>query len=841
MVHDYNRAKYFKQKFGHFELFQPIFKTIEQDISQLTEILFKKLSFNTNTDIDNLLNNHVNRMYTSSSMVSSSSEDSSNDALGIDGGRYVGVGMSSSVGVGVGMSSSVGVGVGCCEGGGGQCGGDIEESSIIGSSSSSSTGSFKLLNDYQERMIGFLNNLESKQDPAWYYLEKMHTFIKDTLQRCLDTYEKNTRDISDLIEQEELFEMNHNHPSFMSEEDDIASTQCYTSFFRQLLERKTVDLVIDLTNILLKTIPDFWQLSQNILIGKYLPKKKRIKKESENDEKEKQIVNLMRDITLKYSDIVNTAIEMVDNHSAHQKSLSQCVCEIIRCNEQLNQLKIPKKYISHFDEFTDLMTRYMVHEIWNRTIGEVSRFYVLEKWKPISETLTITELPLKFQDFIIKTLSLLRPLVSKGNVFKQDLVSEIEKHFMQCLKVFADNYHELSFNEEELSRKQSMSGKYRFSVHNFNKIEERDSRLLLTLSNCSHTKNVILYNVLSAFVAGFKLHPSAVTHPFSSTSSNNSNSTTTMTTTTTKITTTTTGTTSTTSKISTTGKQTFHDDDSFDNTIQEEEDDDSDKSEEARSSKNLSKNLLSEMDLSFRVTSKDLQTHTMTFMKQDSIQQVFHVYDTLIDLLINDFVRKKSHAFMKRIEKGLILSGYDWKRSPTPTSVRSYILDLLLELSMVHAKTEKITSVTIGSDFYKTGSIFNDMNSLDVKREFTSKIFSLLTERLAEIFLYHAKSIEEMGENAALQLDIDVSFLRKALESFETSRAKQIFKKLNKHLSQVTRFSSSTEQLKASIIHDMAEKTYTQLDCFNIHVESSLNLLSISTSFKLLNRSTAHE
>ncbi|EFC46828.1 predicted protein [Naegleria gruberi] len=630
--------------------------------------------------------------------------------------------------------------------------------------------------------------------------EKMHQFIKDLLQKCLNNYEKNTKDISELIEQEELF--NHEDTNYSN-----------TSFFRQLLEKKTVELVSDLTNVLLKTIPDFWQLSQNIIIGKY--KKKKNKKKNLDSNLEIQISNLMKDLTVKYSDIVNTAIETIDNNTAHQKSLCQCICEIIKCNEQLEKLKIPKKFISNFGEYTNLMTRYIVNEIWNRTIMEISRFHKLENWKTISETLTITELPLKFQEFVIKTLSLLRPFMSKGSIHNSELVSEVEKYLLECIQVFADCFHELSFRQLSSNNNSIMnsansnnSGKYRFSLYNFNKIEEKDSRLLLTLSNCSHTKNVIVFNILSAFVAGFKSH---------------SNDQTTL----------------------QDGKNDLLDDDQ--NTfIDDDEDEYSDKSdnEESNNMKTVAtgaQKAIAQMELSFHMTSKHLQNQTNDFMKTESVQHVYVVYDTLIDLLINDFVKRKSLTFYKRIEKGLLLSGYDWKSSPAPSSIRSYILDLLLELSMVHSKTEKMTSVTFNNVNLSTNGNAQNNNftnqNLSVNRAFTSRIFSLLTERLGETFLHFSKTIEDVCENAAFQLDIDISFIRRALQSFETSRTKSIYQKINKHLTKLSNFSSSSEQyqiLKNTLIASAAEKSFTQLDCFDIHVETSFNLLSISSSFRMM-------
>ncbi|KAL9645591.1 hypothetical protein ABK040_000654 [Willaertia magna] len=616
----------------------------------------------------------------------------------------------------------------------------------------------KLLNENQERIISILINLDSKIDPCFFYLKEMYDYILKVLHKNYETFTNNYMFLNTL--QNGVLHKN----------------------IKEILENKSILFIEELTNLLIILMSDFWQLCQNILIGKYYNKKKKRNNLTQLPNIENEMIQLIKNITLQYADIINDIINILDDCNPHPIFLCKIIQQITNGLQNLKKLKISKNFIKEFIDFNDLMIRFMINETFNRSIDEITIFYNRENWNTISESLTITELPLQFQDFILKTLKIIKLDFNYDN----NLILEIENYLLDSINTFADCFHELAF--DYLSNDKNLKF-LKYSIFNYSKNEENDRNLLLIISNCSHTRNIIIPNILSNFVNTFY------------------------------------------KTILQQEQQENNDNDLFtqieDDDEESDQDDDEEEEEDNKRNKKDAKVLLKRnQSNSEMITSKNLQHLTNEYMKNEKVQNVLKVYDTLIDLLISTFVRRKSIIFNKIIEKGLLLSGYDWRRSNFPNSIRNYIFDLLMELSLVHSKTEKMTSVS-----------FVENSNLNITREFTYKIFNLFSERIAEIYLYLIKLNDVISENAALQLDIEITYLRKSLQNYETNRTKLIYKKIIKYLTSTSKYNPNNDQnnyTKNNIISETIEKTFTQLDCFDIHVQTNLNLLNAANSFRMV-------
>lgn len=172
---------------------------------------------------------------------------------------------------------------------------------------------------------------------------------------------------------------------------------------------------------------------------------------------------------------------------------------------------------------------------------------------------------------------------------------------------------------------------------------------------------------------------------------------------------------------------------------------------------------------------------------------------------MTSFVRRKNSTLLRYLRKGIHLSGYDWNKAPPPTKIRSFILEILVELALVHSNVDRIT------------------------KQHTKKIFQMLYEGLGRLFReYVVDSIEHISPSAAFQLDIEFDFVQKALCNYETETTKQIFNSLRNYLYDLTkhRNDDSSKRVKESIINETSLMTRVQLNCFAIHSGPVISLAS---------------
>eukprot|EP01080_Neovahlkampfia_damariscottae_P006085 gene6085-10093_t len=190
---------------------------------------------------------------------------------------------------------------------------------------------------------------------------------------------------------------------------------------------------------------------------------------------------------------------------------------------------------------------------------------------------------------------------------------------------------------------------------------------------------------------------------------------------------------------------------------------------------------------------KDVQIHTDEFINSNIIE--FSLYQNLENFVIDAFVQRRSIALLPFYNKGIHLAGYDWKKSLKPTEIRSFVLEILVDLALIHSEVEKYA------------------------KAHTEQIFKTLYEIISQLFEQYIRfELDEISENAAFQLDIEFEFIQRALAKYETNVIVAQFLKLQKHLDQISGYvlNFDDESLKTEIIRDFSEKTRVQLNCFDI-------------------------
>jgi hypothetical protein len=230
---------------------------------------------------------------------------------------------------------------------------------------------------------------------------------------------------------------------------------------------------------------------------------------------------------------------------------------------------------------------------------------------------------------------------------------------------------------------------------------------------------------------------------------------------------------------------------------------------------------------SFAEIEKEVEELSTQFQAQENVNSVMFLYDELSVFVVDRFVSHKARTLVQFAEKGILLSGYNWANAPKPVTIRPFVLEILLELALVHSRVEKITknykaNISESDDAPEASSaIFNEASI--AYYDFTTRIFRKLTERLAEVFAEFICNLPHMSLNAAFQTDVEIAFIRNALKAFETKAAKTIFLNVTKFLSEVSEYkpkSSKNNQAKEKILDDMQEMTRLQLGCFQKRADS---------------------
>jgi hypothetical protein len=83
--------------------------------------------------------------------------------------------------------------------------------------------------------------------------------------------------------------------------------------------------------------------------------------------------------------------------------------------------------------------------------------------------------------------------------------------------------------------------------------------------------------------------------------------------------------------------------------------------------------------------------------------------------------------------------------------------------------------------------------------------------------------IEIISKNAAHQLDIEITFIKKALIKYESKESLLILSNFQEYLIKVSSFDPDSLKyvnIKNDIIKDFTQKTKLQLDCFHIQNDS---------------------
>lgn len=162
-------------------------------------------------------------------------------------------------------------------------------------------------------------------------------------------------------------------------------------------------------------------------------------------------------------------------------------------------------------------------------------------------------------------------------------------------------------------------------------------------------------------------------------------------------------------------------------------------------------------------------------------QQLINVCTKLDHELLNDYVRRKSEAMSRELEKGIMDSGIDWARHSNPESVHVYVYQALLHLVKVHAQIRATVPPLV------------------------SRVISALVEILAEAALHAYGQVPAYNKGGMLQATLEIEFLHQTMSFYVSSSAEHSLKRVYETISQ--RYSSGLHSAE-----DHGELRQTELE-----------------------------
>jgi hypothetical protein len=211
--------------------------------------------------------------------------------------------------------------------------------------------------------------------------------------------------------------------------------------FDHLQQLETLASIQKMIQVILFIVPDFFQLSQNILSSRYQKQKTLQRKQlKEQATKESSIRELLSKLFGNLAEKINNAIANLDDERAHQTVLCACVGEVLRCWEKLSALpNIPTVFLSALGDYAQGLRKFIIEETWSRSIREIAKFYVHEDWTNINEKLSITQLPIRFKDHVLQTVNLLKPFIRPDDVrltFNILIIANEKSHYGPLVGIF---------------------------------------------------------------------------------------------------------------------------------------------------------------------------------------------------------------------------------------------------------------------------------------------------------------------------------------------------------------------------------------------------------------------
>ncbi|XP_059170244.1 exocyst complex component 2-like [Physella acuta] len=384
--------------------------------------------------------------------------------------------------------------------------------------------------DEQKKLIRYLVSLEHKGDPAWECLDNQQKWLIELLDDCKDDHieeEKNSLQESLSSSQNTNHWRPKNHlnksptKSGLSRESSFSSISSadHHSSWRFKTPQKVL-FVEDITDIMLQHFPDYWRLGQS-----YFTREKSEKGVKIDTSKHGKMKQMMTEVITLFSNYVRAAFlpESLENLPENERVkfgvwpssgkqdhvsgawLPTCVRNIRNCSNTLSALDGHGDAMIVLNELAFDMRTNCMFTLLKQAIIDVKSLHTKETWvvETDDESGGTTQLPALFENIVNETIQHLHEVVVMNKAPEPEIFSQrpIQKEATalcsQLLQAFSVCMEQLVFSpplqktETKHNVKILIGQDIELEQHE-DPIPSMDKRLIIMLSNCSHTLNHVI-------------------------------------------------------------------------------------------------------------------------------------------------------------------------------------------------------------------------------------------------------------------------------------------------------------------------------------------------------------
>ncbi|XP_036376970.1 exocyst complex component 2 [Megalops cyprinoides] len=177
------------------------------------------------------------------------------------------------------------------------------------------------------------------------------------------------------------------------------------------------------------------------------------------------------------------------------------------------------------------------------------------------------------------------------------------------------------------------------------------------------------------------------------------------------------------------------------------------------------------------------------FLGTEKITRVsVEVVRELDERLFESYIEKKADPIVGSLEPGIYAGYFDWKDCLSPTGVRNYLKEALVNIITVHAEV------------------------FTVSKELVPRVLSRIVESVAEEMSRLMQCVSSFSKNGALQARLEICALSDAIASYLTPESKTSFKQALEALPQL--HSGADKKLLEELLNNFKSSMHLQLACF---------------------------
>ncbi|KAI8147481.1 exocyst complex component Sec5-domain-containing protein [Fennellomyces sp. T-0311] len=399
----------------------------------------------------------------------------------------------------------------------------------------------------QEKTINFLFDLDTTEDPAWFYLDSQYQWIIGLLKETYETSAKKLHAHRAVNEQEES---DVQRSLALKKGIEQVRTKSFDSNDRDpdnQYWRITSDLVKSLSALLLRCLPDFWRLSTAFIEGKFAHKASTAAKSTEGGRRRRQgvdlgkveqcqsmtrnIVNMyaqlisdhfdlnMRDMPVEQNNdgtesVVMPAFLPVNASSIHvSEYLTRIINDLGHCVNDISAIHLAGEAFSGLTELIEKARWKFIDVICKCWERDAKTFYMLEEWIFDTEIPHCTGLLKRYYDYhkfcARSTFRISTYIVTVDDMAKQErpevkpeYVEKIRGSFLESTYTFLDGLVRLAFSDytplNEKEEVQLAKKRDKIDVHSM------DMRILLTVANLAHMRSTVIPKLVGLFNLAYK-------------------------------------------------------------------------------------------------------------------------------------------------------------------------------------------------------------------------------------------------------------------------------------------------------------------------------------------------